>query len=229
MEAGTVSRAAAAWDAEYAAGRYQGEAPVAFVEDVLKAAAEQGPERTRGVDVGSGNGRNLRSFLAAGIDMIGLDISQVAIDQLREEMPERAESLICGDISALPSGMRFGLVVAIQVFQHGDRAGAHAEVRRAQDIVEPGGLLAVRVNSVQTDLWPEHEIVQEHVASEGLTLKYLAGPKEGLLIHFFDEAELAGLFAEEFQVVLPPRVMSQPRQAPKPGQWSQIEAIWRRP
>jgi hypothetical protein len=62
----------AAWDAEYASGRYLGEPPVAFVEDVVRVSLAA--SRTRGLYIGCGNGRNFVPLLDAGMDLIGLDV-----------------------------------------------------------------------------------------------------------------------------------------------------------
>src|SRR5882724_11713625 len=43
-----------AWDAEYAAGRYSGEPPVGFVDDILAAAKDAGV--AEGLYIGCGNG-----------------------------------------------------------------------------------------------------------------------------------------------------------------------------
>jgi hypothetical protein len=118
-------------------------------------------------------------------------------------------------------------VIGIQVFQHGDRGAAHAHIRAAQQRVTPGGLFCLRVNAIGTDIWPDHEVVEHH-PDGGFTVVYLAGPKRGLLIHFFCAAELDALFAGGFTPVLPARLHSTRRTPPRPGQWSQWEAIWQR-
>jgi hypothetical protein len=63
---GQTDGVAAAWDAEYGAGRYRGEPPVALTEDILAAARAFG--LTRGLYVGCGNGRNYLPLVAAGLD-----------------------------------------------------------------------------------------------------------------------------------------------------------------
>jgi hypothetical protein len=83
----------------------------------------------------------------------------------------------------------------------------------------------LRVNAVGTDLEYAHEAT-DCSSDGGLTVRYLAGPKSGLEIHFFGERELASLFAEP---VLAPRLDQTWRTPPGRGQWSQWEAIWRRP
>ena len=76
-------------------------------------------------------------------------------------------------------------------------------------------------------LWPRHEVTERH-PDGGFTIRYLAGPKRGLLIHFFTDAELGALFASRFTPVLPPRLQHNRRAPPGRGQWSQWEAIWRK-
>jgi SAM-dependent methyltransferase len=218
--------AAAAWDAEYAAGRYAGEPPVAFVRDILATAREAG--LTRGLYIGCGNGRNYLPLVAGGLDLTGLDVSAAAIAQLSARAPDRRDHLVHGDLSVLPAEAGYPLVIGIQVFQHGDRAAAHAHIRAAQRRLMPGGLFCLRVNATATDVWPGHEVTEQH-PDGGFTVRYLAGPKQGLLIHFFAGTELAALFADRYTAVLPPRLQRTRREPPQPGQWSQWEAIWRKP
>jgi SAM-dependent methyltransferase len=221
-------RIAQIWDAEFASGRYQGEPPVLFVQDIIRAATEAGLEHSTGLYIGCGNGRNYLPLVATGLDLIGLDVSAIALRQLAERSPERADRLIHGDLSALPPQATYPIVIGIQVFQHGDRATTHRLIAEAQHRVEPGGLFCLRVNAVGTDVWPDHEIV-ERDADGSFTVRYETGPKRGLLIHFFALEELERMFGHGFELVLSPRLASTRRVAPEPGQWSQWEAIWRTP
>lgn len=219
------SPAAAAWDAKYAADRYVGDPPAAFTADILTAARQAG--LSSGLYIGCGNGRNYLPLVAGGLDLTGLDISSTAIAQLAARAPARRDRLICGDLSALPGTATFPLVIGIQVFQHGDRATAHRHLRAAQQRLAPGGLFCLRVNAAATDVWPAHQVTEHH-PDGSYTVRYLAGPKEGLSIHFFTDAELATSFTSEFTPVLPPRLQQTRRDPPQPGQWSQWEAIWQK-
>src|SRR5438876_10446942 len=89
---------AAAWDADYAAGRYSDEPPVAFTRDILQAARQA--SLTRGLYIGCGNGRNYLPLVAGGLDLTGLDISAAAIAQLAARVLDRADRLVCGDLGA---------------------------------------------------------------------------------------------------------------------------------
>lgn len=215
----------ASWESEYSRGRYAGERPVEFVEDVVAAAHVAGVDH--GLYVGCGNGRNLEPLVSAGLDLIGLDISPTAISQLREHLPERSDRLVVGDLSALPAGQMYPLVVGIQVFQHGSREAAHAHIRAAQERTAPGGLFCLRVNAIETDVWPAH-VVEETAIDGGFTVRYTAGSKAGVAVHFFSAVELSALFADGFSPVLPLRVHQTAREEPAPGQWSQLEGIWQR-
>jgi hypothetical protein len=214
---------AASWDAEYAAGRYAGDPPVGFVDDILAAAA---PRRLRhGVYLGCGNGRNLLPMLGAGLDLLGLDISAEAIGQLRRRRPDRAGQLIVGDLTTLPPMARYELVIGIQVFQHGARAQAHRHLAAAAARVAPGGLLCVRVNAATTDIEHHHDVVEEDSGGD-YTVRYRAGPKAGLDIHFFTAVELLAILGGQFTAVMSPRLHTTHRAPPALGQWSQWEAIW---
>jgi SAM-dependent methyltransferase len=220
-----TTRETAAWDAEYAAGRYAGEPPVDFVHDIVAAARLRGLRH--GVYVGCGSGRNLLPLLHAGLDLTGLDISPRAIAQLRARRPDRTSELITGDLAALPRDARYDLVVGIQVFQHGSRAQARQHLADAAARVRPGGLLCVRVNAAGTDIEHAHRRFEEH-EDGSFSVRYRSGPKAGLDIHFFTAAELAAVAGKAFDAVLPLRRHSTLRTPPGHGQWSQWEAIWLR-
>ena len=64
-----LAATAAAWDAEYAAGRYAGDPPVEFVRDIIAAAAQRGLRQ--GLYVGCGSGRNLLPLLDAALTSPG--------------------------------------------------------------------------------------------------------------------------------------------------------------
>ncbi len=220
-------RIAESWDAEYETGRYKDEAPLPFVRDILLAAEAAGLVGAPGIYVGCGNGRNYLPLVAAGLDLIGLDISGAAVEQLRRRVPDRRDRLIQGDLSALATQAKYPIVIGIQVFQHGDRATAHSHLRLAQERLTPDGLFCLRVNAVGTDVFPRHEVTERH-EDGGFTVRYLEGPKQGLEIHFFSRPELGGLFGQGFEEVLPLRLDQTWRSPASKGQWLQWEAIWRR-
>lgn len=175
--------------------------------------------------VGCGNGRNYLPLVDAGLDLVGLDVSHTAINQILEKEPQRRGRLICGDLGAMAQGLKYPVVIGIQVFQHGDRGEAHSHIEAAKSRVAERGLFCIRVNAAGTDIEHKHEVVEED-ADGGFTIRYLQGPKEGLLIHFFAREELTSLFAG-WDEVLPVRIDENWRKPRARGRWLQWEAIWK--
>jgi SAM-dependent methyltransferase len=221
------SGAAAAWDVEYVSGRYRGEPPLPFVADILVAARGQGLLGRDGLYVGCGNGRNYLPLVAGGLDLVGLDVSATALAQLATKAPQRRARLVQGNLGALPAEATFPIVIGIQVFQHGDRATAHAHVRAAQRRLAAGGLFCVRVNAVGTDFEYEHDLTESD-DDGGFSVRYRGGPKAGLEVHFFAEVELSELF-EGYVPIVGLRLVRTWRVPAERGQWSQWEAIWCKP
>lgn len=218
---------AAAWDAEYRSGRYRGEPPVAFAADILETALATGPHTRAGLYIGCGNGRNFIPLVAGGLDLLGLDLSATAIAQLAADKIVPPDRLLHGTLDDLAAGATFGLVIAIQVLQHGNRQAAFAHFRMALARVAPGGLFCLRVNSAATDVHFVHEVT-ERDTDGGFTIRYLAGPKRGLDVHFFSGSQIAALLGSDFAPVLPLRSVTDRRRPPASGQWTQWEGIWRR-
>jgi SAM-dependent methyltransferase len=215
---------AASWDAEYRAGRYAAGRPVAFVSDILACVADIGLPEGRGIYIGCGNGRNFVPLVEGGLDLIGLDVSSAALEQLAERLPSRASDLRRGDLGTLEPEAMFSIVVGIQVFQHGRQAEAHAHISQAARRVLPGGLICIRVNAADTDVAHRNRVVERN-DDGGFTVVYEEGPKAGLAIHFFAEPELSHLLSE-FAPVLPLRAVATPRHDATGSRWVQWEGIW---
>jgi len=229
----TASRAseirliASAWDDEYATGRYVHEPPVAFADEILEVASSHGLAGARGLYIGCGNGRNFLPLMSGGLDLQGIDISATAIAQLRKRLPDLANQLHVCQVGDLAEGLTFPLVIGIQVFQHGNRTQAHRHIRAAQSRTSQAGLFCLRVNAVGTDIWPDHHVTEQN-EDGGLTVRYTAGPKAGLDVHFFSADELHQLFASDFESVSPLKAVAHQRESSELGHWVQWEGIWRR-
>ncbi len=223
MGAGVESR----WDAEYRGGRYAGEESVSLVQEIIDATRSHPPPTEVGIYIGCGNGRNYVPLVEAGLDLVGLDVSRAAIEQLSRRMPERSSRLIHGDLSALDPASTFGMVIGIQVFQHGTESEAQAHVRAALRLLMPGGLFCVRVNAVGTEIEYRHAVLTES-AEAGLTIRYDEGPKRDLAIHFFAREEIDSL-TDGLVPILPLRIQRTFRHKPSAGHWDQWEGIWQLP
>lgn len=219
---------ASRWDAEYREGRYASEPPLAFTDEIVATLrAHPTAFAGTGLYVGCGNGRNYLPLVDAGLRVCGLDVSLTALRQLAARRPARPLPLICGDFRSFTCGRPVGFVVAIQVFQHGTEADAATYFDRVKTLLQPGGLFFLRVNSVSTQVFHRHTVLDRNERG-GATVRYDAGPKQGLAVHFYAREELADLTGEAFEVVVAPREDVIMRSAPQTGFWAQWEATWRR-
>lgn len=220
---------AARWDEEYRNQRYANEAPLPFVRTILAILeADRRAWSGRGLYVGCGNGRNYVPLVDAGLQLSGLDISAEALERLTERRPALRRRLIREDFRAFPIDERqFDYLIAIQVFQHGDEADVAAYFERAAALLRPGGLFFLRVNSAATQVIRAHTVVERN-ASGGFTIRYEAGPKHGLLVHFYSRAELTERREIAFSTVRELEEDVTVRTAPETGSWAQWETVWER-
>jgi SAM-dependent methyltransferase len=215
------------WESEYRRRRYLDEPPLEFIQDIQSALAARGLSFAKGLYVGCGNGRNFVPLVNGGLDLVGLDISRTALSQLTQRIPKRAGRLVRGDLRALDTSVRFSVVIAIQVLQHGNEATTHQAMAHALALVAPGGLFCIRVNAVGTEPEFAHDLTER--GEDGrFTVRYTDGPKRGVLIHFFSGPELETLVGADLLPVLPLRRVVIHRTPPQSGQWVQWEGIWSR-
>jgi SAM-dependent methyltransferase len=220
--------AAQRWDAEYRRGRYTADPPLPFVVTISRTLAARGlAGEAPGLYVGCGNGRNWVPLIDAGLNLWGLDVSPEALRQLAERRPAHAARLLHGDFLEFQPPTALAYVIAIQVFQHGTQRDAAAYFARAAELLAPGGLLFVRVNSASTQVVRAHAVIErgEH---GGFTVRYEEGSKDGMAIHFYTRPELEALTRARFAAVLEPREDVIDRAPPERGSWAQWQAVYER-
>ena len=216
------------WDAAYRAGRYAAESPLPFVGEIISTLRAY-PAALAGVGlyVGCGNGRNYLPLVDAGLALNGVDVSREALDQLIALRPIQAPRLACADFRTLEIASPLDYLVAIQVFQHGDQADAQTYFARTWAALKSGALFFLRVNSVSTEVYFRHTVVERNDLG-GATIRYDEGPKRGLRVHFYSRDELFDLAGSRFRPLLAPREDVTARTPPKTGTWSQWESIWQK-
>ena len=135
------------WDSSYLKGRYNSEPALNFTTDIVKELkVYQNLMNGRGLYVGCGNGRNYGKLMEFGLNLIGLDISSVALDKLSKKFPQYANLLHHGDFlryqqfqDAPSHANMFQYVIAIQVFQHGNMDRVERYFKKASMLLESGG------------------------------------------------------------------------------------------
>ena len=91
-------------------------------------------------------------------------------------------------------------------------------------MLKNNGLLFVRVNASDTDIYHSHEII-EKADDGGFTIQYMDGPKSGLQIHFFSREELMMVIeGSGLRMVHSPRKITIKRSEQR-GSWSQWEMV----
>lgn len=215
------------WNQEYLSGKYDGEGPVPFVADILATLEDAGLTSGSGLYIGCGNGRNYIPLIDAGLTLTGLDISEEAIQQIQASRPASTNPLACADFFDYQSSEPFDYIVSLQVFQHGTQEEITKHFAKTTDLLKPGGIFFLRVNSTATQIFHEHRAIETSTEG-GETIEYLAGPKTGLNIHFYTKAELEHLTQDVFQPIAPLTEKVMDRKPPQTGQWAQWEGIWRK-
>jgi predicted TPR repeat methyltransferase len=218
----------ARWDDEYRGGRYEGEAPLPFVREILGALhSNDDAWKGAGLYVGCGNGRNYLPLVDAGARLHGIDISGEAIQRLRMRRPGQALPLAVADFRSYEGNAAFDYLIAIQVFQHGDEEDVSRYFVNAAAAVRTGGLFFLRVNSASTHVYHRHTLLAVNRFG-GFTIRYQEGPKTGLSVHFYSREELTAKTDAHFEPVRDLREDVIHRAPPKTGSWAQWEGVWKR-
>lgn len=213
------------WNEEYQKGKYDGEGPIPFVDTIVNTVDQENLREGIGLYVGCGNGRNYVPMLEKGLDVVGLDVSLNGLRQIKERYAT-SKLVESGYLDYHPE-KPFDYVISIQVFQHGNLEAAKKYFSKTSELLAPGGLFFLRVNSINTDIFFEHSEDRE-TNEGGLTVTYNDGPKDSLDVHFFSEQELDRLTQDDFDVVTPLKEVVIERTSPQKGQWTQWEGIYRR-
>ncbi len=214
------------WDEEYERGRYENEPPTKFVGTIMQTLDSLEKSNGSGLYVGCGNGRNYVPLIAHGLDIFGIDISAAAIDRLKQRATESANRLECVGFLDFNSALLFDYIIAIQVFQHGTWDEISKYFAKTSGLLKSDGLLFLSVNSVSTDIYHKHTIVEE-TSFDGKTVLYTEGPKKDINIHFYSRQEL-DVLSKEFEYVILPYENKTIRTIPGAGTWSQWELVLRK-
>lgn len=196
------------WDRAYKNGKYDQDGPIPFVEDIVHYITQQHLETETGFYPGCGNGRNLIPLLEKGLRIEANDISEVAVRQLKQKY-KRAR-VITGDFLSADTTHTYDYLLSLQLFQHVNEHGPEILFKKATELLKPGGLFVLRVNSIHTQIIEEHSLVNSSEKG-GFTIQYKSGQKEGQYIHFYSAEEIHALTTEFFDVLLPLREEFIPR------------------
>ena len=144
-------------------------------------------ERAAGLpilELGCGGGRDSAALVAAGHQVVGVDLSAKAIANAHQRAP--SAEFHCQDIRAAFPVERAGVVIASLSLHYFPWAETEALVERIRQLLEPAGVLACRLNSTN----------DHHFGATGqprLDDDYYM--VDGALKRFFDRAAIDRLFS----------------------------------
>jgi cyclopropane fatty-acyl-phospholipid synthase-like methyltransferase len=211
------------WDAVYNSGtKYLAEPPLSFVDNIIEQINLHHLSGQKGLYIGCGNGRNYIPLTNTGLHIIGLDISQIALNEIVEKEPKLAEHLVHSDFLSYKSKHMFDYVIAIQVFQHGRWKEVVKLFKKVETHLNTGGLFCLRVRYVDMPLKNTHQII-EHTPYGGFTAHFTEGQKTNLDIHSFSVEEISFLTHEQFTPVISPHNVTTKKKGSIP---THIEGIW---
>ena len=161
------------------------------------------------LDLGCGNGRDLRFFGERGIRVIGLDISAGQLSVVRrrsENLPE----LLQGDIAKLPlrPGIAHGAILVATLHHIPETGERLAALNEAHRCLAPGGLLLIGVWAAEQPKFKDNiaraKVEFQHDWEPGdmlLDWKLPDGRVFQRYYHLFSEKEFDKMLAEsEFEV-----------------------------
>ncbi len=172
----------------------------------LDFAKKLGPKCLKVLDLGCGNGRNAIPLAQMGCLVTGVDVSQVALDLLREKAQKEGVfiEMVKGDITRLPFRSEiFDLALCYNAVFNGDKSAIERSFGEAKRALKPGGFFLVTLRSAKNPLPRGAKPMAEKNTYEI--------EKDGFLLttHFTDDEEVGflssgwgQLFCSEFTEVL---------------------------
>jgi SAM-dependent methyltransferase len=142
-----------------------------YVEDLAlwRELAGDGPV----LDLGCGTGRVALDLAARGVPVVGLDVDEVLLDELRRRAGDLPVETVRADARDFDLGRRFGIVLApMQTVQLlGGAQGRTGFLRCARAHLEPGGLCAIAIAD-EIETFDDIEAVLPDVHEDGGTVYF---------------------------------------------------------
>ncbi len=170
------------------------------------------------LELGCGNGRNLRHIAKSGFETYGIDISEQGLDQLKETFKQEnlSADIQKGSFYNLPyQDKAFDCVVSINVFQHNDWKGAEKSFVEASRVLKDNGLFLLSVRSLSRVL-PED---RKDISDRGVTFIPKEGTKAGIMLHHYSKEEIEELAARNSLEILDIQEKIREKEDGSHGRW----------
>jgi len=181
------TRLKSGWDEAYqesgTASLWQ-EAPIPILDDLIKLLGSHSVKTV--VDLGCGDGRNLVP-LASHFNVVGVDLSQVALQRAAKKLCDKSAIYIVGDIERLPfASSTVEAVSCLDVF--GQLPVPSKVVDEIFRILKPGGILALNAFTLQDETYG----VGDPIPGQPHSFNY-----KNTLFHYFTKDEVLSLFSSD--------------------------------
>jgi SAM-dependent methyltransferase len=135
--------ASAVWEAYWAdpSNHEWWKTPAPEVLDLIRSLSPR--ERPRVLDLGCGLGRHAIAFALAGFEVTAVDSSETAIEHLvswARGLGLTVQAGVCDVLDEAFPAASFDVVLSYNVIYHGSRERFAAAIRRARDLLVPGGI-----------------------------------------------------------------------------------------
>src|SRR5260221_451882 len=102
----------------------------------------------RVLEVGCASGAVLAGLAERGIDVTGIDVSELARSNAPDSVRDR---IVLGDVLDAPVSGRFDVVVGLDIFEHLNPNRIDAYLARADELLVPGGWLVANIPAFGDD------------------------------------------------------------------------------
>jgi hypothetical protein len=183
------------WDRQYRAGAHLSVWPFSDLISLVMRNTPTDRKRLRVLELGVGAGANVPFFIALGCDYVGVDGSDVVVQQLRGRFPEHSGCFVVADFSRpVPLDGLFDLIFDRAAVSHNDSTAIAAVLAWVSNKLTPNGIY------VGVD-WYSSECTEYREGTPGEDPYTRNGYDSGRFarvgtVHFSTEQHLLDLFRE---------------------------------
>lgn len=209
------------WDKRYKEEQPYKESP--SVPSVKGFFEKYGEEFKGGkvLDLGCGNGRNLRHIAKLGFETHGIDISKEGLKQLKESLEKESLSadIKQGSFYNLSYNDKiFDCIVSINALQHNDWKGAEKSFAEAARVLKNKGLFLLQVRSTNRELPKD----RKDIFDRGITFIPETGTKAGIFLHNYSREEIEELALRNSLEILDIEEQIKEKEEERRGHWTVV-------
>ena len=146
----------------------------------------------RVIDIGCGNGKTSFALMEAGYDVIGIDISDVAVEACNKMYGDRMKA-VCASAESIPlENEDIDGAVMIHVLEHMTEEESKKALTELRRILKPDSRILVRVFHKDDMRSDKGERIDENTVVRGNGIRY----------RYFTETELRSLFTDLNEISL---------------------------